>query len=110
MSKFILVLILALMSNAVFANASETGKINRFMMESNSIISVWLDGTDDISDCAGGARWSLHSTDDLYQAKLSLLLTAYSTQAAITLFHAAGWTCGGPQSNANRIYSIDVRS
>jgi hypothetical protein len=109
MLKLILTITLVFLSNAVSANAVEAGKINRFMMESNSIISVWLDGTDDITDCAGGARWSLHTDDTLYNAKLSLLLTAYTTDKVVKLFHTPGWTCGGPLGNANRIYSIDVQ-
>lgn len=102
------ILLLSLFSTYAFSNATEVGKITRFQIESSTVISVWLDGPNDLTDCPDGARWSVTTNDALYQLKSSLLLTAYTTNKSVTLTHITGWGCSGPQGTSNNIYAIRV--
>jgi len=104
----LLISILLLSSSFAYANVSETGKVTRVLFEGTAFASVWLDGTDATTDCPGGARWSVPSSDALFDAKVSLLMTAIAQGRTIRLLHATSWGCSGPLGDANRIYSIDI--
>lgn len=105
--RVLLLLILNLYSLQVQAGVDETGTIDRIIVESNSLVSVWLSGPDVVTECVGGYRWTVSNTDGLFKEKLSLLLTAASQNKIIHLHHTTGWGCGNWDSN--KIYYIDVK-
>lgn len=104
--KFIVALALIVLSFNSYADASETGKVARILPEGNSIISIWLDGTDDNSACQGNGRWIINTTDPLYKEKYSLVLAAAAQGKSITLRHVSSSACSA--MNANTVYYVSV--
>lgn len=100
-------LLVFLFPSFCFAATDETGHITRLIVEGNHYVSVWLNGPDDLSECSGGSRWTVHDSDVLFKEKLSVLLTAASSNQSIHLHGITGWGCGGWESN--KIYYIDVK-
>jgi hypothetical protein len=71
------------------------------------MVSVWLDGTDNNSECAGSGRWTINKTEEqMFQEKLLKLLTAAKPKQTIRLFHLTAHGCGN--WNSNKIYYINV--
>lgn len=97
---------LILVSTNAFANVYETGKITRMVAEGESFVSVWLDGSDDISECTGGERWTLETSDPLHKEKYAALLSAAAAGKVIKLIHLSGSDCG--QWASNKIYLISI--
>lgn len=91
----------------VYADVAEEGKINRIIVEGQSMVSVWLDGTDNNSECAGSGRWTINKSEDqMFKEKLSTLLSVAQSKQTIRLFHLTSYGCGS--WNSNKIYYINV--
>jgi len=105
--KLFFVILLSIIYSIAFADVDETGKITQIIVEGDSIVSVFLSGTDVVSECTGGARWTVDSSDSLFKEKVSILLTAASAGKTVHLHHLYGWGCGGWDSN--KIYYVDVQ-
>ena len=93
-------------SASVVADGTETGKVTNIIVEGTNIISITLDGTDHTTDCAGGGRWTISSSDALFKEKYSAILAAASSGKTITLFHLGGWGCGNWDSN--KVYYVNT--
>ena len=98
---FISLFVFSAVSNAA---VSETGVITKLTVETGGIVSVWVDGNDDLSECPGGSRWTIQSSDALFNEKLALLIASASQKKAVNLYHTTG--CGTWDSN--NIYYVSV--
>lgn len=105
MKKIIVLLCFFLMSYTAQASVQETGKVTRVIVESGDILSVWLSGPDQASECSGGGRWTILGSDSLFKEKLSLILTAASQGKDVKLYRVDG-PCGPWDSNS--AYYVDV--
>jgi len=82
------------------ADATETGKVNKVKVNSNNIISIWLDGPNDETDCSGGKQWTINpDTDQRYKEKYASILAAANTKTTITLTYISSAGCGTWFSN-----------
>ncbi len=90
------------------STAQETGKITSLIVESDHVISVLLDGTNDTTDCTGGGRWTVSTSDALYKEKYAALLSAATTYKTITLFKNGGGGEGCSHWDSNKIYYIRI--
>ncbi len=104
--KILVALVYMCSASVVYADSSETGKITRIIAEGYTKVSIWLDGDDDTSDCAGGGRWTINSNDLLHKEKLSMLLAAATTEKPVHLLGLTTWGCGSWDSN--QIYYVDI--
>ena len=79
-----------------WANSEETGHITRLLVEGSSTIyvSVWIDGTDNTSECSGGARWTIQDDQNGFREKLSMLMLAYAKNEQVRLYYASSSGCG----------------
>lgn len=91
-------------SQPAFAGGSETGKVVNIIVESNNIISVWLDGEDYMTDCTGGARWTIPVTDPLFKEKYTAVLSAAQTGKRVILYHVTERGCG--QWDSNQVFHV----
>ena len=92
-----------------YANSTETGKIFRIIPSGSSVIrvSVWLDGVDDLSECAGGNRWTIEKGDDSgFKEKLATIYLAYALGKTVSFTHGSWLGCGAWDSR--KIYNIDI--
>jgi len=94
------------LSNIALADGSEKGKVKNIIVESDNIISVVLDGPDYTTECSGGGRWTISTSDKLYKEKYSAILAAASSGKTITLFHLGGLGCGNWDSN--KVYYVNT--
>lgn len=101
--KYFCVLLLVVMPLSVMASVVEEGKIDDFIIEGD-IISIWLSGENDLSECAGGARWTMQESDANYEAKISAILMVAASNKEIK-FKSTG-SCGNWASN--KIYYIHM--
>lgn len=106
--KLVPVLVLCgLFMTVAFANGTETGKVTRIVVESDYVVSIWLDGTNYTAECSGGSRWTINRNQDaLFDAKYAAILAAASSGKAIVLHHTTNWGCGPWVSN--RVYYVSV--
>jgi len=104
--KKMIVLALFLASFNAYSAVNETGTITRIIVEGNTMVSVWLSGVDDSTECASGSRWTIASSDLLFKEKVSTLLAAASSGKQVHLHHLTAWGCGNWDSN--KIYYVDV--
>ena len=105
------VFLLLLIPAFSFANSSETGKITKLITQGGTIgatvISVWLNGTDDTTDCSGGDRWVIQNNKTTgFKEKFTTLLLAYEQNKTITLSHDSNLGCG--HQNSRLIYQITL--
>ena len=105
--KYFMGCLVAVLAATVSADVDESGKITKIIVEGNSHVSVWLDGVDVTTECVGGGRWTLNSSNDLlFKEKVSTLLAAASAGKNVLLRHISSWGCGA--WNSNTIYLIQV--
>lgn len=104
--KIIVLLALLVISISAKAHVVEAGKVTRILPEGSSVISIWLDGTDNSTLCSGGSRWTLSTSDPLYKDKYSLILMAAAQGKAVRFLHVEGSACGPFIGNA--IHYVDV--
>lgn len=104
--KILFIFLLLSLTNSVFADVDQTGKITRIIVETQNIVSVWLDGASNTTECTGGTRWTITSDDLLFKEKLSILIAAASSGKTVHLHHVTSYGCGN--WNSNRIYYADV--
>lgn len=84
----ILIFNILFFSNSALAGlASEEGKITSLSISGGGWVSIYLDGTDSTTVCSGGARWTMHSSDPLFDVKYSTVLAAAASGKTITLRH-----------------------
>ena len=106
MFKLFTFLFAVLTGGFAFADAEEVGTVSRLQVEGSTLVMVWLNGKDDLSECSAGTFWTIHVSDALIKEKLSMLLTAEATNRQIKLRHLSSWGCGTWESN--KIYSIST--
>lgn len=103
MKKSILLTLFFIFSSALNAAVIETGTINNIIIE-QTMVSFWVSGQDEVSECSGGARWTLNESDDLFKEKFSVLLAA--STAGKTISVRSTGTCGNWDSN--KVYYINL--
>ena len=106
-----IVLLLLLIPPFSYANSTETGKITKLITQAGTIgatvISVWLNGTDDTTECSGGDRWVIqHNKTRGFNEKFTTLLLAYEQNKTITLSYDSNLGCG--HGNSRLIYQITL--
>ena len=107
MRKLILAFLVFFISISSVASVQESGKVSRIILEgAANIVSVWIDGTDDKSECSGGDRWVLLESDSLFKEKYSALLMAFASGKEVIL-HSTG-SC--PVFNGNGIYYVYLKN
>jgi len=100
MKKIMLTILMFTMLNSGLAlAASETGKIIQIIYEGSSVVSIFLDGVDDKSQCSGGGRWTIYKSDGLFKEKVASLMAAATTGKKVNLYMLDSQTCGGWDSN-----------
>ena len=104
--KVVVVMVSLSISTLAWSHAYETGRITRIIAEGSNVVSVFLDGSDNTSYCSKGWRWTLYTTDAMFESKYSLLLAMAAQNKPIKLMHHSTSSCGGWESN--RIYYIDA--
>jgi|GEM_PF-2675597 len=102
--RFIFI-VFTFVSFSSMASVTESGTLSRLIIEGN-VVSIWVNGVDDKSECSGGDRWVLLKSDSLFQEKYSALLMAFASGKEVIL-HSTG-TC--PTFNANGIYYVYLRN
>ncbi len=109
-NRMLILATLLLSSNTAWAISSETGKITTLHIgEGGVYVSVYLDGTDDNSQCSGGARWTIHISDPMFEGKYSTLLAAHISGKTIGLRHLSS-TCGLYSGNIIELISFPRQS
>ncbi|WNO07977.1 hypothetical protein [Teredinibacter sp. KSP-S5-2] len=104
MRILILFFVLIVISFSSSASVQESGKVSRIILEGN-VVSVWVDGVDNTSECSGGDRWVLLESDTLFKEKYSALLMAFASGKDVVLLSTG--SC--PVMNANGIYYIYLK-
>ena len=107
LNRMLILATLLLSSNMAWAISAETGKITSLSIGEGGYVSVYLDGTDDNSQCSGGARWTLYKNDPMFEGKYSTLLAAYISGKTIGLRHLSS-TCGMYSGNIIEMISINL--
>jgi len=100
-------LILSTFPMPSFGDVSEAGNITGIIVEGSSFVSVFLDGVDVNTECSGGGRWTLDTSDPLFKEKYAALLAAAASGKKVNLYHLSGLGCGNWISN--RIYYVHVQ-
>ncbi len=69
------------------------------LIAESETVSVWIDGTDQKTERSAGSRWTLSSSDSLFNVEYSVILAAASAGKSIRLRRLTSGGCGNWDSN-----------